>query len=176
MFWEGSRTAASVKCVYRVLRKPFARSPFDGEGAYLYGGRWSSKGVRIAYTSEHQSLAMLEYFVHLDSDNAPPDLVLVVAEIPGDVRKRVVTPKNLPSNWRHSPSPAELSNIGDEFIQKAEHCILIVPSALAPSENNWLLNPQHADFRKILPRKIESLKYDPRMFDSHRRRRRADGR
>jgi RES domain-containing protein len=69
--------------VYRILRKAFARSPLDGEGAYLYGGRWSSPGTRLVYTSEHQSLAMLEYFVHVDADNAPPDLVLVTAHVPG---------------------------------------------------------------------------------------------
>ncbi len=113
---------------------------------------------------------MLEYFVHLDSDNAPADLVLVTVEIPADLRKEVITPQDLPSNWRHSPAPAELGRIGDEFVQKTAHCILIVPSALATSENNWLLNPQHPDFRKIVMQKIEPLKYDPRMFASRRRR------
>ena len=67
-----------MKLVYRVLRKAYARNPFDGEGAYRYGGRWSSPGVRLSYTSEHQSLAMLEYFVHLDKDDPPTDLVLAV--------------------------------------------------------------------------------------------------
>ena len=67
-----------LKLVYRVLRRAYARIPFDGEGAYRYGGRWSSPGVRLSYTSEHQSLAMLEYFVHLDKDDPPTDLVLAV--------------------------------------------------------------------------------------------------
>jgi RES domain-containing protein len=71
--------------VYRVLRKAFARAPFDGEGAYRYGGRWSSVGTRLSYTSEHQSLAMLEYFVHLDADDSPDDLVLATAEIPNSL-------------------------------------------------------------------------------------------
>jgi RES domain-containing protein len=114
---------------------------------------------------------MLEYFVHLDSGNAPPDLVLVAADIPGDVRKQVIPPENLPSNWRRSPAPAELSRIGDEFIQQGEHCVLIVPSALASTENNWLLNPHHPDFWKIVMHKIENLKYDPRMFESRRGKR-----
>ena len=59
--------------------------------------------------------------------------------------------------------------IGDEFVRKGERCILIVPSALAPSENNWLLNPQHVGFRKIIVSGIEPLTYDPRMFAAHRR-------
>ena len=59
--------------LYRILRKAYGHAPFDGEGAYRYGGRWSSSGTRLSYTSEHQSLAMLEYFVHLDPGEPPED-------------------------------------------------------------------------------------------------------
>ena len=41
---------------------------------------------------------------------------------------------------------------------------MIVPSVVAPDENNWLLNPQHSDFAKIVLGELESLSYDPRMF------------
>ncbi|MFI5118131.1 MAG: RES family NAD+ phosphorylase [Terriglobales bacterium] len=81
--------------VCRVLRKAYARTPFDGEGAYRYGGRWSSPGIRLSYTSQHQSLAMLEYFVHLDKDDPPADLVLAIAEIPDEVTLTRVDPRKL---------------------------------------------------------------------------------
>jgi len=158
--------------IYRVLRKAFARAPFDGEGAYRYGGRWSSAGTRLSYTSEHQSLAMLEYFVHLDADEAPPDLILATAEIPNDLPKTQVGADELPSHWRRSPAPPELAALGDDFVQKAERCVLIVPSALAPNESNWLLNPQHPSFGRIVVSRLEPLSYDPRMFGSPRVRRR----
>jgi RES domain-containing protein len=158
--------------LYRVLRKAYAQSPLDGEGAYRYGGRWSSPGTRLAYTSEHQSLAMLEYFVHLDAADSPPDLVLVTAEVPDDLSRQRAVVDDLPSNWRQSPSPAELARIGDEFVRKAAHCLLIVPSALAPNENNWLLNPQHASFGRVVVSRIEPLIYDERMFGAYRRSRR----
>lgn len=92
-----------MKLVYRVLRKAYARNPFDSEGAYRYGGRWSSSGVRLSYTSEHQSLAMLEYFVHLDKDDPPTNLVLAVAEVPADVTKEIVNVSEVPAKleaWR----------------------------------------------------------------------------
>lgn len=153
-----------------MLRKLYARSPLDGEGAYLYGGRWSSPGTRLAYTSEHQSLAMLEYFVHLDPDDAPPDLVLVTAELPNDLPSKVIAPHELPSSWRRSPAPADLARIGDEFVTQAKHCVLVVPSALASHENNWLLNPRHHDFRRVVVHGVEPLSYDPRMFAPQHRR------
>ena len=160
--------------VCRVLRKAYARTPFDGEGAYRYGGRWSSPGIRLSYTSEHQSLAMLEYFVHLDKDDPPTDLVLAVAEIPDDLAREQVGLRYLPANWRDAAAPPELALFGDEFAQKGEHCLLLVPSVLAPSENNCLINPAHPDYKRIVMREPEPLSYDPRMFQTqpgHRSRR-----
>jgi len=161
-----------MRQVYRVVRKAYAHAPLDGEGGYRYGGRWSSPGTRLTYTFEHQSLAMLEYFVHLDADDAPPDLVLVTAEIPNELTALPVTSDELPPHWRRSPSPPELARIGDEFVRRVERCVLIVPSALAPHENNWLLNPQHADFRRVRVSEVEPLSYDPRVFGARRRARR----
>ena len=159
--------------VYRVLRRPYAEAPFDGEGAYRYGGRWSNPGIRVAYASEHESLAMLEYFVHLDADDPPPDLVLAVAEVPEQLKREQITVEQLPPRWRDAPAPSDLAGYGDDFVKRAESALLLVPSALAPSENNWLINPLHADFRKIISRETRPLNYDPRLFHrEHRGRKR----
>ena len=149
--------------VYRVLRKAYSRSPFDGEGSYQYGGRWSSPGTRLSYASEHHSLAMLEYFVHLEASDPPPDLVLASADVPDDLPRHQIEVTKLPANWRETPAPAELARLGDEFAQLGKWCVLIVPSALVPSENNWLINPSHDDFRKITIRETEPLVYDSRL-------------
>lgn len=150
--------------VYRVLRKKYARHPFDGEGAYRYGGRWSSPGTRLSYTSEHQSLAMLEYFVHLDKDDPPDDLVLAIAEVPDSLIRERIKVRNLAANWRESAAPAELARFGDEFAQRQEHCLLLVPSVFAPREHNWLINPEHPDYKRIVMKGFEPLNYDSRMF------------
>jgi RES domain-containing protein len=157
--------------VFRVLRAAYARTAFDGEGAYRYGGRWSNPGTRLAYASEHQSLAMLEYFVHLDPEDPPNDLVLASAEVPEGVSRQCLEAGALPANWREVPAPPGLAQIGDEFVKKAEKCALLVPSALAVSENNWLLNPQHPEFKQITVHAVEPLRYDPRMFRKIPRRR-----
>ena len=161
--------------VYRVLRRGYARNPFDGEGAYLYGGRWSSPGVRLSYTSEHQSLAMLEYFVHLDKDDPPTDLVLAVAEIPEDVTRQRIELSEMAANWRDAAAPPELTRFGDEFVSDGTSCLLLVPSVLAPYENNCLINPAHAEFSRIVIRDLEPLTYDTRMFEerSHRARKKT---
>ena len=150
--------------VYRILRKRYARNPFDGEGAYRYGGRWSSPGIRLAYASQHLSLAMIEYFVHLDRDDPPPDLVVAAADVPDDVSRVYVAPGKLPATWRQTPAPVELAAIGDRFTRRRREAILVVPSALAPDESNWLLNPDHPNFTRIRIHPPEPFAYDARFF------------
>ena len=164
--------------VYRILRAayartPLARNPFEGEGAYRYGGRWSSPGTRLCYTSEHQSLAMLEYFVHLDANDPPEDLVLVTAEVPDKLARERIEADTLPHDWRATPSQPVLARLGDEFAQRGKSAILLVPSALAVTEYNWLLNPQHPDFARIRVQPPQPLQYDPRMFSKSSRHRKV---
>jgi RES domain-containing protein len=107
---------------------------------------------------------MLEYFVHLDVNDPPPDLVLATADVPDNVSRKRIDASRLPTGWRATPPPPALVRLGDDFVERSEHCILLVPSAIAPRENNWLVNPQHPDFKKITGRDIEPLNHDPRMF------------
>jgi RES domain-containing protein len=155
--------------VFRVLRAAYARTPFDGEGSYRYGGRWSSLGTRLAYASEHQSLAMLEYFVHLDPDDPPDDLVLATAHVPDSVSREQVKANELPAHWRETPAPPDIAKIGDDFVKRAESCVLLVPSALAVNEHNWLINPRHPEYQQIVLHPPEPLRYDPRMLGRSRR-------
>ena len=118
----------------------------------------------MSYASEHQSLALLEYFVHLDKDDPPDDLVLAIADIPDELTRERVMASDLSANWRDPAAPPELTCFGDEFAVQGKHCLLLVPSVLAPNENNVLLNPAYPGFNKIAVRKLEPLSYDSRMF------------
>jgi len=150
--------------VYRIVRKPYAKTPLDGEGPYRFGGRWSSPGTRIAYTAEHLSLAMIEYFVHIEASDPPKDLVIVAADIPEDVSRVVLTPRKLPPNWRRAPAPPGLAVIGDAFAVERKSAVLVIPSALVPSESNWLINPLHPEFPRIRVHPAEPFDYDARFF------------
>jgi RES domain-containing protein len=150
--------------VYRIVRKPYAKTPLDGEGPFRFGGRWSSPGTRIAYTAEHLSLAMIEYFVHIDANDPPKDLVVVAADIPESVSRTVMRPNELPANWRAVPAPPALAAIGDSFAAQRKSALLVLPSALAPSESNWLINPLHREFAKIKVRPPGPFEYDARFF------------
>lgn len=150
--------------VYRIVREPYSKTPLDGEGSYRFGGRWSSPGTRIAYTAEHLSLAIIEYFVHIEASDPPKDLVVVAADIPDTVSRVALTPEELPSNWRQVPAPTRLAVVGDSFAAERKSAILVLPSALVPSESNWLVNPLHPEFAEIRVNPAEPFHYDARFF------------
>ena len=109
---------------------------------------------------------MLEYFVHLDPDDPPKDLMLVAAEIPDSVSRVVMAREHLPKDWRRSPAPSRLAVIGDDFVRSGRSTVLVLPSVLAPSDSNWLINPAHPGFRQIKVYRAERFAYDARLFRS----------
>jgi RES domain-containing protein len=114
---------------------------------------------------------MLEYFVHLDKDDPPDDLVLAIADVPDNLARGKIDLRELPPNWRDAAAPAQLARFGDEFAAHAKFCLLRVPSVLAPEENNLLINPAHEDFGRIKIRGVEPLRSDSRLFRKPRRHR-----
>ena len=99
--------------------------------------------------------------MHLDPEDPPNDLVAAIAEIPDSLVAERIDIGKLPPNWRERAAPPVLTRFGDDFAKKQVHCLLLVPSVLAPGENNYLINPEHRDFKRIVMRGIEPLSYDP---------------
>lgn len=118
----------------------------------------------MVYTAEHLSLAMIEYLVHLDADRPPTDLMLAAADVPDDVSRIQLKSKDLPAGWRGYPPPEALAAMGDVFTEKRKAAVLIVPSALAVTDHNWILNPAHPDFLKITFHAVQPFDYDPRLL------------
>ena len=94
---------------WRLAKGRYADPPasaFDGEGSRRRGGRWSPPGTRVAYASTSLALAALEYFVNLDSGDAPDGLVSIGLEIPDDVKVERIDIATLPSWSNLLISPA----------------------------------------------------------------------
>lgn len=149
--------------VWRITKRKHARNAFTGEGARLYGGRWNNPGVAVIYTAENQSLAALEMLVHLDNPALLDSYVLIEVS----VEKSLILNLDLrewPKDWRESPPPARLREIGDAWVAARKSVGLRVPSALVPDESNFLLSPRHADFDKVKIGKPVPFHYDSRLI------------
>jgi RES domain-containing protein len=56
---------------------------------------------------------------------------------------------------------------GDAWIREQRTAVLVVPSVVARREMNVLLNPRHADFKKIVAASPEPVVWDARLFGRH---------
>jgi len=133
--------------VWRLVTARFADSAFSGEGARLYGGRWNRKHVPMVYTAATQSLAMLELLVQDDPLRAR--YVMIPAFIPADLPIEHLAANSLPEGWRELNAREQLQQIGTDWARSLRSPVLAVPSAVIPSETNYLLNPQHPAFHQI---------------------------
>ena len=148
---------------WRIVKTRFSVDAFSGEGARLYGGRWNSAGVAMVYTAGSKSLATLELLVHLDSSALLPSYSICPVDF-DDSLVEVVDPADLPSDWQQSPAPTSLQVMGDEWISRQSSLVLRVPSAIVADESNYLINPVHKDFKKLLVGRMKPFSLDPRLL------------
>ena len=134
---------------YRIVRVEFAENAFSGRSGLQFAARWNVAGVRIVYTAQSASLAVLEVLVHMrQAGTKLPEFLMAECTFP-EALVQTLDCKRLPSNWFETPPPAEVQQLGMEWLAGRSSAVLAVPSAIVPTEVNYLLNPEHDDFRSI---------------------------
>jgi RES domain-containing protein len=123
---------------WRLDPKVYAPTWDSGEGAYLGGGRWNSKGVRAVYCSLDPSTAILEVAVHKGFKTLDTVAhVMTAAKIsdPSDIH--IVQPSDVPnSTWLRPGIPsAGQQEFGDQLL--SAHGFVAIPSAV--SQYSWNL-------------------------------------
>lgn len=159
-----------MSVVWRVCARKHARRASQGGGAQKWGGRWNPAGTPIVYCSGSLSLACLEVLVHAEAEELPSGLVAIPAEIPDSVKLQRLQAADLSADWRQYPAPESLQRLGLEWIQSGRSCVLSVPSAVIPIEENFLLNPLHPDFARIRIHPPQPFSLDPRLWKASRAR------
>lgn len=151
--------------LYRIAPGRFAHD-MGGEGARLYGGRWSPPGIPVIHTAESVALAALEFLVHHKSLAAlPRDIRLIVFDLDDSAPVTALPLTELPPNWDHYMPPASLQEMGRTWASAAESVAFRVPSAVIPQgvERNVLVNPRHPDFRLFQLVEIAPFRFDERL-------------
>jgi len=152
---------------FRIAKAKYSRSTAEmlsGRGALLYGGRWSSPGRPVLYTSGSAALATLEIAVHLNTAAVMPAFCLLELRIPESL---VLTAAHadLPVGWDdvQTINPAPVQAWGDVWFDQQVSAVMAVPSAVIPMESNYLINPTHPDFGQIETGKIRRHPFDARI-------------
>ena len=133
---------------WRIVKAKYLSRAFTGEGAALTGGRWNSSGIEVVYTASSASLALLEILVNLGSNAPLTGYTLIEVAFDEDLVEEIAT-RALPRDWRTSPPPPSVQQLGDRWARDMVSAVLAVPSVIVPHERNYILNPRHADFHRI---------------------------
>ncbi|MFP4157413.1 MAG: RES family NAD+ phosphorylase [Opitutales bacterium] len=149
---------------WRLVKAARADTAFDGEGAYRFGGRWNSRGVRTVYASSTLALALLEILVHLDPSGRVPELLAIPIQIPTSCIKQLANPVYPDAGGDFAETLGATRRMGDDWIRSARQSALRVPSAIIPVEDNFLLNPEHPDFSKLEIGPASPFSFDTRLL------------
>lgn len=153
---------------WRLLRPEFGNltDAFGGEGSRLYGGRWSSPGMRATYVSSHLSLAALETLVHADRRRFERDYVVFKLSIP-EALMLELRDEDLPEDWQARAVSEGARHVGDAWLEAQASVALSVPSVIVPEERNYLLNPEHPQFTELTIEAPRPWRFDVRLANTN---------
>lgn len=119
----------------------------------------------MVYTSGSISLAILEILVNIqEPEDLPGKLVIIPADLPDDLPVRRLDPLSLPAQWRSPSISRTTQDLGKRWFLEDGEAVITVPSVVVPTETNYLINPRHADFSRIIVHKPQPLQVDPRLL------------
>jgi RES domain-containing protein len=125
--------------------------------------RWNSKGKSVIYTAQNRSLACLENLVHRSGIGKNELYKIVVIDVSGKIKIQEINIDQLPENWAEYPYNQECRELGDQWIDSLDTCLLKVPSSIIQQEYNYLINPVHKEFNDIKISSIEDFNFDRRL-------------
>ncbi len=149
--------------MFRLCSTRYQATAFSGMGASLAGGRWNYRGESVVYLGGTLALTALECLVHFSNQTLPDDYVYLTITAPKSIKIETIDPAALPSEWWEEDPPVSTQALGSEWLQSKSSVLLRIPSAIIPTECNYLLNPQHQDFSRLSLAAPIKFRFDPRL-------------
>lgn len=148
--------------VWRIFPGRFRDSAFTGVGGLYAARRWNHLGTPMVYTATSRALAALEFFVNLEPNEAPDDLLIAEATVP-DESVETLDLGLLPRNWR-TLNNGRCRDLGSGWAASTRSLALRVPSAVVDGDWNVLLNPRHPEFAGVEIGDAKRFRFDERLF------------
>lgn len=144
--------------IYRITTPNYTKLTASGRAA-----RWNKNGEFVIYAASSIALACLENIVHRNKKGLLGDFRILTIEIPKKVSAKKVELHDLPEGWSDKNNFEICQEITTSWLENLESCILIVPSVIISLEKNYLINPQHPDFKYIKLLSVEEFTFDNRI-------------
>lgn len=148
--------------IYRICYSLYAKD-ISGLGAEKRGGRWNSVGYPALYCSESRALSALEVLVNLDKFETKLPFSVVVLSIPDTETIVDVDADKLIQNWNSPLNRTLTVSKGTEWLINKSSLLLKVPSAVISEESNFMINPQHPNFKNVTLKSISPFEFDTRL-------------
>ena len=147
---------------WRLDRAIYKTSWDSGEGAWRFGGRWNSVGIRAVYCALDPATALLEVAVHVGFtalDTVPHVLTALAIAEPSTIH--VVKPETLDPAWLKPGLPHEAQQVfGDSLLEA--HDFIAIPSAVSRHSWNLVFDSTRAKGRYQMELQ-ENFVLDPRL-------------
>ena len=144
--------------VYRITTEEWSKKLTASGNA----ARWNSRGNFMIYTAQSRALACLENLVHRSGEGNSALYKVMLIDVPDNLEIETTDVKKLKKDWYSMVNYPYCQSIGDKWLQAAETVALKIPSSVIKQEFNFLLNPNHSDFKKIKLAGVESFDFDER--------------
>jgi RES domain-containing protein len=148
--------------VWRLERDKHLPTWDSAEGAFLVGGRWSSAGRRVLYTSLDPATTIVEVAVHTGFNvlDTVPHTLLWLSVDPAGVH--IVEPSDIPNpNWlRPGTVSPNQQKFGDGLLER--HPLVVLPSVVSTHSWNLMIDITKAAGLFALKNK-EPFALDPRL-------------
>jgi RES domain-containing protein len=124
--------------------------------------RWNTRGSFVIYTAGSRALACLENLVHRSGEMSGKQYKVMLIEVPDSVYIDEILVGSLNNDWKNLTNYSYCQSIGANWLGGGKSAVLKVPSIIIEQEHNYLINPQHADFKFINLEGVEDFGFDAR--------------
>ena len=144
--------------VYRITTDKWCRNlQASGNTA-----RWNTKGSFMIYTAGSRALACLENIVHRSGEMGGKVYKVMLIEIPTSLKIHEIKKTSMHKDWKSLTNFSYCQQKGTQWLKESSTAILRVPSVIIEEEFNYLVNPQHSQFKKIKLVDVEDFSFDAR--------------
>lgn len=148
--------------VFRITKAKYAGQLY----ASGLEGRWNKKGEEVIYAAHSRSLACLENLVHKSGLGSSVTYRTMVIYIPDELPIHQVSLQELPQGWNEISLNKTCQQLGSRWYAAKDAAVLRVPSAVIPTEFNYVINTRHSNFSQIKLIEAVPFFFDKRLFDA----------
>ena len=130
--------------------------------ASVNAARWNAKGRFVIYTAGSRSLACLENLVHRSGVWQGKMYKVMLIAFNDNIIIDSIEIDDLKKNWERIDNFSYCHTKASKWLNEGTAAILRVPSVIIKKEFNYLINPQHPDFKLIKLTGVEDFDFDQR--------------